>query len=255
MPSEQRETTCFAARSGDSLLVFDAGTGLRRLGHDAHAYLAEGVREVHLFLTHYHLDHTCGLAYLAGVLPRRTVTIHAPAQELTGVNPEAALAGLLRKPYHPQNLADLHYLRVEPVKGRTEVAGHVVAVRPQVHSDVSVAYRVDDDLVLATDTAPDPGTAEFSAGAGLLLHEAWYARADFADGHLPAGYESHSDVESVAALAAAAGVGRLVLIHLNPRRDEAHHARLAAAARRVFAAAELHDDGETIATNERPARA
>lgn len=252
MPSEERETTCFAMRAGDTLFVFDAGTGLRRLGHDAHAYLAEGVREVHLFLTHYHLDHTCGLAYLAGVLPRRHVTIHAPAEEITGVDPERTLAELLRRPYHPQNLAEMRHVRVVAIAGETIVAGHTISLRPQVHSDVSVAYRVDDAFVLATDTKPDPATAAFAAGAGLLLHEAWYSRADFVDRDLPAGYTSHSDVESVAQLAAEAGVGRLALIHLNPLRDERHHAALAVTARRVFPAAEVRADGEVIDSDERP---
>ena len=52
---------------------------------------------------------------------------------------------------------------------------------PQKHSDVSVAYRVDDAFVVATDTVADPGTADFAAGVGLLLHEAWYCTADVAD--------------------------------------------------------------------------
>ena len=31
LPRDARETTCFAVREGPTLLVFDAGTGLRRL--------------------------------------------------------------------------------------------------------------------------------------------------------------------------------------------------------------------------------
>ncbi len=257
MPTDRRETTCFATRAGDALFVFDAGTGLRRLRHERHTALLDGVREIHLFLTHYHLDHVCGLAYLPGVLPGRQVTIHAPAAELTGVEPETALSGLLRRPYNPHNWADLTNLRVEPLGRQAVVAGRTLRLRPQRHSDTSVAYRLDDAVVLATDTMADPQTAEFAAGAGLLLHEAWYSRNDVAaaGGSLPPGYAAHSEVGEVAALAATAGVGRLVLIHLNPLRDESSYASLEATARRAFPATEVHPDGDVVDSEALPSPA
>jgi ribonuclease BN (tRNA processing enzyme) len=254
MPSDRRETTSFLCRDERSLFILDAGTGLRRLLEAPHAALLEGYDEVHLFLTHYHLDHVCGLAYLPGVLPGRRLVIHAAAEAVSGVDPERAVAGLLRKPYNPRDWEDLDDIRVEPLAtGVNEVAGHVVSVRPQQHSDISVAYRFDDELVLATDTRADPGTADFAAGARLLLHEAWYNEADpvtaTAAAELRPGYAAHSEGSAVARLAAEAGVGRLVLMHLNPLHDEAYHQRLAAAARAQFAATELHPDGTLLDTS------
>lgn len=251
MPGDRRETTCLAVRTGTSLLIFDAGTGLRRLREPGQAALLDGLAEVHLFLTHYHLDHTCGLAYLPGVLPGRAVTIHAPAAELTGVDPEAAVAGLLRRPYNPRDFGDIAGLSLEPLPAaRTEVAGHVVRTRAQQHSDTSVAYRVDDAFVLATDTAPDPGTAEFASGAAVLFHEAWYNEADPRTGEAPKellpGYAAHSDASAAARLAADAGVGRLVLIHLNPLHDESYYAAMAQAAQGVFPRSDVCDDGTVV---------
>ena len=253
MPSRHRETTCFASRADDVLFIFDAGTGLRRLGDVEHAHLLEGVRDIHLFLTHYHLDHVCGLAYLPAVLPGRQVTIHAPTASLSGIDPEAALSGLLRRPYNPHDWAELTHLRVEPIGPQSIIAGRTVSVRPQKHSDVSVAYRVDDALVVATDTVADPGTADFAAGVGLLLHEAWYCTADVADvvAGQPPGYAAHSEAAEVGRLASDAGVGRLVLIHLDPRRSESSYAVLVAAARGAFSAAELLADGAVVDTEER----
>ena len=135
MPRGARETTCFAVRSGSSLLLFDAGTGLRRLLDPEHAGLLDGAEEVHLFLSHYHLDHVCGLAYLSGVLAGHDVVIHPPAEALTGVDPLAAVAGLVRRPYNPVDLADMKRVRVQPgAGGENEVAGHVVRLRPQHHT-------------------------------------------------------------------------------------------------------------------------
>jgi len=254
MPSDRRETTCVAGRAGDSLFVFDAGTGLRRLRQPAQAALLDGARDVHLFLTHYHLDHVCGLAYLPGVLPGRRLVIHAPAAELNGVDPEGAVAGLLRRPYNPRDWEDLTDLRLEPVvAGANEIAGHTVRVRAQRHSDVSVAYRVDDAFVLATDTMIDPQTAEFARGVGLLLHEAWYNAVDPRTAEMPpelhAGYAAHSEAGAVAGLAADAGVGRLVPMHLNPLYDEIYYAALEAAARAVFPRTDVLADGAVVDTD------
>jgi ribonuclease BN (tRNA processing enzyme) len=253
MPSERRETTCTACRDGDELLLFDAGTGLRRLLTPAGSALLDGVRRVHLFLSHYHLDHTCGLAYLPGVLPGRGIVMHPPAAEITGVDPAAAVAGLLRRPYNPRDLAEIEEITLEPLhEGGNEVAGHEIRVRRQQHTDTSVSWRVDDAFVQATDTRPDPGVVEFASGVGVLLHEAWYTAGephlDAVPAELRRGFATHSDAREVAGLAASADVRRLVLIHLNPLLDEEAIAAMAARAREVFAGAELRDDGERIDT-------
>ncbi len=253
MPSDTRETTCTACRDGDELLLFDAGTGLRRLLDPSSSGLLDGVSRVHLFLSHYHLDHTCGLAYLPGVLPDRRIVLHPPSAETTGVDPEAAVAGLLRRPYNPKDLAELHDISIEPLReGPNEVAGHEVRVRRQQHTDVSVSWRVDDAFVQATDTQADPGVVEFASGVGLLLHEAWYMadqpRADDVPQELRAGYAAHSEATAVARLAKSAGVRRLVLIHLNPLLHEDGLRSLAAAAGDTFPGTRLHNDGETMDT-------
>jgi ribonuclease BN (tRNA processing enzyme) len=253
MPSDRRETTCFACRLGDDTFIFDAGTGLRRLREPAQADLLAGGGAVHLFLTHYHLDHVCGLAYLPGVLPGRRLVIHAPEAAVNGVDPFAAVTGLLRKPYNPKDWADLEGVGLEPLSaGANEVAGHRITLRAQQHSDVSVAYRVDDDFVLATDTRPDPETARFAEGAGVLLHEAWYNDADPRTAQAPAallpGYATHSEISAVAGLAKAAGVSRLVPMHLNPLHDEDYYQALESAGRAVFAHTDVLPDGAVVDT-------
>jgi ribonuclease BN (tRNA processing enzyme) len=253
MPRGERETTCFAVRSGETLLVFDAGTGFRRLLDREHAGLLEGAREIQLFLSHYHLDHTCGLAYLSGVLAGRDVVLRPPGEELTGVDPYTAVGELLRRPYNPVGLSQMKHVRVEPTRtGENEVAGHVLRVRPQQHSDTSVSFRLDDDLAIATDTKVDPGAAAFAAGAGLWLHESWYWAGDPGLAAVPTelrpSYDAHSEARGVAGLAAEAGVGRLILVHLNPLAGEASYLPMRDAAREVFARTDLVEDGTVAGT-------
>lgn len=251
MPRGARETTCFAVREGSVLLLFDAGTGLRRLLDPEHGGLLQGAAEVHLFLSHYHLDHVCGLAYLSGVLPGRDIVIHPPAEDLTGVDPVAAVSELVRRPYNPVDLADMRRVTVRPAGRENEVAGHLIRLRPQRHSDTSVAFRLDDELVIATDTPPDPEAVAFARGAGLWLHEAWYWAGDPGLAHVPEqlrpGYAAHSEATAAAGLAAEAAVDRLVFVHLNPLAGEAAYLQLRDAAREVFPRTDVVDDGTVVA--------
>lgn len=254
MPRGDRETTSFALRSGRSLLVFDAGTGLRRLLDEEHRHLTDDVDEVHLFLSHYHLDHVCGLAYLSGVFAGREVTIHPPAERLTGVDPLAALAELVRRPYNPVDLTAMSNVRVRPIAADdNEIAGHTIWLRPQQHSDTSVSFRVDDELVIATDTAPVQEAVAFAAGARLWLHEAWYWAEDPALATVPEklrpGYAAHSEATAVAGLAQQAGVGRLILVHLNPLSREGSYAAMRDAAREVFVYTDVVPDGTVAQTS------
>lgn len=250
IPTQTRETTCFVVEDEGKLLVFDAGTGLGRLAAPPFRALVERSSEYHLFLTHYHLDHVCGLAYLPGIFPERRLVIHAPAEELTGIDPVRALDDLVRPPYNPRPWRDLSGLELAEIgAGVNAVAGHEIAVRSQAHSDTSVAYRLDDALVVATDTSADAATAAFASGAGVLLHEAWYVGdgpGSEVPGPLRKGYAAHSEALAVAGLAATAGVGRLVFIHLNPLQSEEAYATMATSARGVFAASEILRDGDTI---------
>ena len=247
IPTPARETTCMAVDDGPLLFVFDAGTGLSRLLRPPASALVAAAREIHLFLTHYHLDHTCGLAYLSAVFPGRTLMVHVPDAALNGVDPQSAVPRLIRKPFHPTPwreqtgvvLTTLH-------EGVNEVAGHELRLRAQCHPDTSVAYRLDDHLVMATDTVADPATAEFARGARVLLHESWIDGVEDDD---PAcqelvrtTYRAHSSARQAAGLAAQARVGELIIMHLNPLRDDDYYTRMQASAREIFAASSIYPD-------------
>ncbi|MBI5869979.1 MAG: hypothetical protein HZB44_03325 [Actinobacteria bacterium] len=278
IPTARRETTCAILSMPDALFIFDAGTGLARLLEErfrSELELAPGMvpaptpasapdatsapdaspdatREVHLFLSHYHLDHIAGLVYLPAMFKGRTVHLHPPAQSITGDDPHGIISGIIRKPYNPQAIADLPLdLRIEPLEeGEHVIAGATVRVRRQIHADPSVAFRIDDLLVFATDTADDPGTAQFARGARLLAHEAWIDGIEEED---PAtqriareAYVAHASARQVAARAAEAGVERLALMHLNPLRGAAYHERMLVAAQKIFPGTVILEDGETV---------
>ncbi len=55
-------TTCLSLRFNDYLFVFDAGTGIRRLGEYMEAHDTTRWRGS-IFFTHYHWDHIQGLPF------------------------------------------------------------------------------------------------------------------------------------------------------------------------------------------------
>jgi ribonuclease BN (tRNA processing enzyme) len=227
MPSDDRETACYAVREDDRLLILDAGTGIRRLVTEP--ALLVGVRSIDLVVSHFHLDHIVGLSYLAAL--DRPVTVHGPGDWLYSRPTTELLDELLRPPYQAGRP------RVFSVRELTEAGlvwgGHRLRARHQTtHTAASVAYRLDDALSYCTDTGLDPGNAEFADGCELLLHEAWSTEDASALGH--------STAAQAAAIALQAGARQLMLIHLPPGRGAETLLAQAAAA---FPATELAADG------------
>ncbi len=252
IPTQRRETTCGLLSLPEALFIFDAGTGLSRMLEPRFREELAGSREVHLFLSHYHLDHVVGLFYLPGIFRGTAVHLHPPAADITGRDPEAMLATVIGKPFSPHGIGEMPLeLLIEPLGGGShQVAGMNVAVRRQQHADPSAGFRVDDLLVFATDTTSDEETAAFARGAALMVHEAWIDGIEEEDPeteHIAReAYVAHTSARQAAALAAAAGVGRLVLNHLNPLRGDGYHRQMLASAQKIFPATAIVEDGEWL---------
>jgi ribonuclease BN (tRNA processing enzyme) len=230
LPGDDRETSCFAVRDGARLLLLDAGTGLRRLATDPQ--LCAGVERIDIALSHFHLDHVIGLSYLDALGPGVERHVWGPGAWLYGRDSRAIVERLTGPPYGSAPFDELFHGVHELTAGTTDIGGHPVHVRAQLmHSHPSVGFRYADDFTYCTDTAADPGTAELAAGVPLLLHEASVTA--------PSEPQYHCTAAQAARLAAAAGAGRLVLVHLDPRLPGA---ALLAEARVEFAPTELGVD-------------
>ena len=231
MPSDRRDTCCALLRKDGAALAIDAGSGARRLVLERE--LLRGVDQLYVVLTHFHLDHTHGLFYLVDAEP--PVEIWAAGEALEGVGAAGLLERLLGPPFAPPGFLAGLRLRELPV-GEARVGPFTVRSRIQTrHSNPTLALRVDDDVAWCTDTSYDEGNVDFVRGARVLFHEA------FRSAEPSPGDFAHTAAGDAARLADAAGVDRLVLIHLEPGlRDEA---ALLDHARPHFAATEVaHDD-------------
>jgi len=228
--------TCTALlRRGPAAVLIDAGTGIERLV--AEPSLLDGVERLDLVLTHFHLDHVTGLAYLpalrfATAVPPR---IWGPAQVLFGTSSEEALRRLLGPPFSDADFGLTAAEVNELAEGEQAIGPFALRTRVQPgHSTPTLALRFGDALAYVTDTPYDAGNARFAAGVRLLVHEAWYTEG------APEASDIHTSGRGAATVARDAGVDELLLIHLHPRGD---HDAVLEEARAVFPNVALAHDG------------
>lgn len=211
VPTGRRETSCLLllpAGDAERAIVVDAGTGMRRLITDPD--LLQGRRHIDVLLTHFHIDHICGLPYLTE-LAHHELTIHGPGAALYGAPTAELLARVFSPPIMPIRPQDLGVRVAELEVGEQTIGGVAVRTRRQDrHTNPTLGLRFGDALVWCTDTEADPETVDFARGAGILGHDAW--------GPPPA--PGHAEPAEAARIAAQAGVPSLLLIHVPPRADE-----------------------------------
>ena len=233
VPTGTHATCSALLRDGDAAVLIDAGSGVERLV--ANRSLLDGVERLELVLTHFHLDHVVGLAYLpglrgAGGIPPR---IWGSAQALFGTSSDDVLRTIYGPPFFDADYglvaSDVRELGEEQAIGRFTLRTRL----QRGHSTPTLALRFDDLLTYCTDTPYDAGNAAFAAGSGVLMHEAWCTEGS------PEATPIHSSGRDAGAVAREAGVERLVLIHLHPRGG---HDAVLEETRREFEGAELGSD-------------
>ena len=213
IPTQLRATCGAFLREGSHGLLIDAGTGISRLLEAPH--LIEVLDRLDLVLTHFHLDHVVGLGFIPALGLPAPPTIQGPGQALYDTKTATILSRLLAHPFLASDAGVASEVREIGV-GETALGAFGLRTRVQLlHSNPTLGLRINDEIAYCTDTYYDVGNIALAEGCGLLVHEAWYtARA-------PQNTETHASAAEAAQVARAAGVRKLILIHLNPRVDEA----------------------------------
>lgn len=248
-------TSCVEVQVGPTRLILDAGTGIRRLGTELMG--APGPVEATLLLSHLHWDHIQGLPFFAPIyVPGTRLRICGEGSPELGLR--EALALQMRPPTFPVLWEDLpsqlsyrslrhgQRLMIDDVEVRCAKLNHP--------GGGVLAYRIEHGgraVVFATDTehyeCVDPTLLKLALGADVLIYDAQYLPEEYRGevGMAKVGW-GHSTYEAGALLARAAGVGRLVLFHHDPARDDAGVAALEARARAAFEHCEAAREGREI---------
>jgi len=200
-------------------------------------------------VSHLHWDHVQGLPFFTPVdRPGARLEVYAPAQH------EGSLAevfdAFMRPPYFPVRARDLRgEIRFHEVaEDELAIGTAKVRVRPVPHNGPTVGYRVewggvavayvsDHQQPLDGSMRVDERVLELCDGVDLLIHDAQFTPADFAEkphwGHCTVDYALH--------VAREAGARTLVLFHHDPSRTDAEVDRLLAEARERGSAVGLDD--------------
>ncbi len=236
-PAHGRQTACALLRDGDSAVMIDAGTGIGRLVERPE--LLAGITRLDIILTHFHLDHVAGLAYLPAIGACEQTTLWGPGELLYETPTRLVLAQLSHEPFHPVPLEAQDIEVRDLPAGELELPASRVHLRRQDrHSAPTLGLRFDDRLAWITDTAYDTASVGFARGCGMLAHEAWFTDA------APRNPEIHSSARQAAQITNEAGIERLLLIHLPPFGAPLHD--LLQEAEREVPHALLADDGADV---------
>ena len=244
-------TSCVEVRCGATVIVLDAGTGLRQLGKQL---LRENVKTIHLLLSHLHLDHIIGLPFFEPAYDPATRLVLRAGNLLPERRLRATLDRLMGPPFFPIS-ADVFRADVECLDFRAGEAftlpGDVqVTTAPLRHPDGSVGYRISwrgKSICYVTDTEHpatglDPNILDLIRDADLVIYDATYCTHTYPP-HVGWG---HSTWEAGTALAKAAGVRQFALFHHDPNRDDKALAAVEQQAQTAFARAFAAREGQTV---------
>ena len=227
-------TACISITGPErKLVVLDAGSGLRALGHEL-MLQRSGPLAADLLLSHTHWDHIQGLPFFKPLSERgNSFCIYGAAQE--GVGLEEILRRQMDPMVFPVPLAALAAsIRVTEIgEGEFSVPGFKVRAFRLRHPGTTLGFRLAPagggrEIAYLTDNelgrggtypvSPDwhARLVEFLEGTDTLIHDAMYSDQII---QARAGW-GHSTPGQAVDLAAKAKCRRLVLFHHEPEHDD-----------------------------------
>lgn len=235
-------TSCVEIRIGDTLLICDAGTGLRELGQDLLKRSDEPL-EMHMFFSHMHWDHIQGFPFfIPAYSPANTLYVYevAPGDDRV----QRLLDGQMSSDHFPVAFGDLGSFMVArhfDNNSRSKFGQIRVSCFEQKHPGRSWAYSFEVEgkkVVYATDNeidltlanrdrvvdhpdelrqVPDEFVA-FCADADLLIADGQYTDEEYPTKE---GW-GHARASTVVDLAVQAGVAQCAIFHHDPLHTDDH---------------------------------
>jgi phosphoribosyl 1,2-cyclic phosphodiesterase len=222
-------TSCVQLTLNDgTVLVLDAGTGIRNLG------LAMGRTEapLHILLTHLHLDHIQGLMFFAPAFrPETEIVIWGPASSEASL--EDRIARYISAPLTPVEVrelpCDVSFREAETTEW--QIGSARVRAASVTHRGPTLGYRVEADgtsVCYIPDHEPGLGASltaledewisgfDLACDASLLMHDCQYTDREYPD-HLGWG---HSPLTDALVFGRRTRAERLLLFHHDPLHSD-----------------------------------
>ncbi len=219
------DTSCVEIRSGDTLLILDAGTGIRKLGvslMNDPTFNGKG----YIFLSHSHWDHIQGFPFFRpAFVSGNEFIIHGAFKADKRL--QDALRGQMGSIYFPIKMSDMpssfHF--VELLEQDIMAGNLMVRSRALNHPGGCFGYRITDGkhtVAYCTDTEPYPDNMnekilELVRDADVFIYDAQFTPEEYASDRKGWG---HSTWQEGIKIAHEANVKKYVLFHHDPYHDD-----------------------------------
>jgi phosphoribosyl 1,2-cyclic phosphodiesterase len=244
-------TSCVEVALGRRSVIFDAGTGIKKLGD---LLLGQGGPiEADILFSHCHMDHICGVPFFAPFYDkqqRHRIRLWAGNLAPRG-NIEAAVRSIVSPPLFP---IEIDVFKAKPQfrdfqGGETLDLGDGIIARTGMlnHPGGAIGYRLEcagKAIAYITDTEHRPGELDATVlslvqNADLMIYDCTYTDEEFPD---YVGW-GHSTWQQAVRLAAAAGAKKLAVFHHDPDHDDAFMEKVEAAAAKAHPGAFVAREG------------
>lgn len=253
-------TTCLELRYEDTILVFDAGSGIRELGMSwMNEFKSEPIKAGICF-THLHWDHIQGFPFFsAAYMPQNSFTVFGEEKETGGVR--ELLSGQMTGDYFPIEISAMNAdLKFESIAEEFNYGPLKIKSLRLPHPGGSLGFRVENYVfVLATDSEFDaialnkeeieadhkaprqfpPEVIEFLQGANLIVIDCQYTDEIYQQRR---GW-GHNSIATVVDIACQVTPDMLALFHHDPQSNDTMVTKIA-----DEAAQRLHEQGERVLT-------
>ncbi|MCK5201959.1 MAG: MBL fold metallo-hydrolase [Spirochaetales bacterium] len=218
-------TTCLEVRlDDDNLIIFDAGSGISRLGNHL-LHENDHIRNYHIFFTHFHWDHIQGLPFFSPQVfnPECIIHFYSPVPEFKEI-----LSGQMKNPYFPITIdmfsknVSYNVLKSSSIRiGNAEISW-----RRMKHPGGSYSYKIEENgktMIFSTDTELQDSDFEknkknikYYQGSDVIILDSQYTLDEAIEK-----YDwGHSSYSLAVDFAAAWNINKLVLFHHEPLYDD-----------------------------------
>jgi len=218
-------TSCLEVMAGGRRLIFDAGTGMRKLGVEL---ARQAPLDIDIYFTHTHLDHLGGLSFFSPLFDKRNSVRLWSGHLEAPYTLKKVVSSLMQAPIYPVTLevfrASVEFKEFK--MGDTLICGPIsMKTGPLNHPNGATGYRIEHggkSICYITDTEHranqrDRNIVELCRGADIMIYDSSYTDEEYPR------YRGwgHSTWQEGVRVADAAGVGTLVIFHHDPSHDDA----------------------------------
>ncbi len=236
------------------IAIFDAGTGIRKLGDDLLARSHEQYDNIFIALSHTHWDHIQGFPFFPPAYdPARHFTISILGRDRQTRDLEDIFSTQMQREYFPVPLAKMGakmtFATPERAHFTTPITGNKVVTLRHNHPGGAYSYRVEESgktFVYCTDVEHadgiDPNIVALAEHADLLVHDAQFTPEELKERK---GW-GHSSWEQAVEVAEQSGAKRLALFHHDPEHTDKFLFRMEKECQNRFPEAFLAREGMEI---------